>query len=520
MTDFDAILIGTGFGGAPVAGRLAAAGYRVLALERGRRWAVDDFPRDPLDPWIWDDKHPELRHGWFDFRLFPNMAVVQGAGVGGGSLVYANVSIDAKPETFAQGWPAEITYAGLQPHFQAVGKMLNVQKVPKPQWPARTKLMEEAAARMGWAGRFELLDLAVNFDPQWHYGLPQPHHHRHSKPMLTAQGAQQGTCVHLGECDIGCPVKARNTLDLNYVALAERHGAQVRPLHIVRAIAPESGGYRVSYDEITGGGLRSGSSTARIVVVSAGSLGSTELLLRCRDELRTLPNVSPRLGHGWSSNGDFLTPSLQAFRAVEPSRGPTITAAINLLDGIVNGQQIFIEDGGFPNLATAAMERLAARPGATEQETVLIESVRWLVRLRLFDHIMPWFAQGRDASDGVLKLRNGRLFLDWDVARSERMFDAIVETHQRLAVATGGVAIVPPAWAWSKDLITPHPLGGARMAATSQDGVVDFRGEVFGHPNLFVSDGAIVPKAIGLNPSKTIGALAEHIAAHIIAEGR
>lgn len=166
------------------------------------------------------------------------------------------------------------------------------------------------------------------------------------------------------------------------------------------------------------------------------------------------------------------------------------------------------------------MERLAVRPGATEQETALIEGVRWLVRLRLFNHIMPWFAQGRDAGDGALSLRNGRLFLDWDITNSERTIDAIVRTHQLLAAATGGTAIVPPAWAWSKDLITPHPLGGASMATSAADGVVDFRGEVFGHRNLFVTDGSIIPKAIGLNPSKTIAALAEQAAAHIIAEGR
>jgi cholesterol oxidase len=133
---------------------------------------------------------------------------------------------------------------------------------------------------------------------------------------------------------------------------------------------------------------------------------------------------------------------------------------------------------------------------------------------------MPWFAQGRDAADGVMSLVNDRLSLAWNVAATEPTIDAIIQTHQRLAVATGGTAIVPPAWAWSKDLITPHPLGGARMAATRDDGVVDFRGEVFGHHNLFVADGAIVPKAIGLNPSKTIAALSEHIAAEIVASGR
>jgi cholesterol oxidase len=517
--DFDVIVIGSGFGGSPVAARLAVAGYRVLVLERGRRWQVADYPRDPQDPWIWDDAHPEKRHGWFDFRLFPNMAVVQGAGVGGGSLVYANISIDAKPKTFASGWPAGITFDALGPRYEAVRAMLRNKPVPRNQWPNRTKLVQEAAQRVGWGGKFEPLELAVTFDEHWTYDLPQPHHSKHSKPFVNPQGQEQGTCVHLGECDIGCPVKARNTLDLTYLALAEQHHAEIRPLHIVRSIAEESGGYRVGFERIENAGLTPGSVTGRLVVVSAGSLGSTELLLKCRAQ-GTLPNVSPRLGEGWSSNGDFLTPALHPFRAVEPTRGPTITAAINLLDGTVDGQDIFIEDGGFPDFAKAAMDRATSLVGKTEQEMVLIEGIRWLVNLRMLDRVMPWFAQSRDASDGVLSLRNGRLFLDWNVAKSARTIEAVVQTHQKLALATGGAAIVPPAWAWSQDLITPHPLGGARMGSSAADGVVDARGEVFGHRNLFVSDGAIVPKAIGLNPSKTIAALAEHIAAGILADGR
>ncbi len=517
--DYDVIVIGSGFGGSPAAARLAVAGYRVLVIERGRRWDVADYPRGIQDPWIWDDRHPERRNGWFDFRLFPNMAVVQGAGVGGGSLVYANVSIDARPDSFASGWPPEITYQGLRPHYDAVKAMLRAQVVPRQQWPKRTQLLEQAAQNVGWGQRFVPLDLAVTFDPAWHYDLPEPHSHSHSRPFVNPQQQSQGTCVHLGECDIGCPVNARNTLDLTYLALAEQHGAVILPLHIVRSIGEVPGGYRVSFDRIVNGGLQPGSQTARLVIVAAGSLGSTELLLRCRTQ-GTLPNISPRVGHGWSSNGDFLTPAIHPFRAVEPTRGPTITAAIDLLDGAVNGQHIFIEDGGFPDLAKSAMERATAHAGATEQEMVLIESLRWLVRLHLLDHVMPWFAQGRDAADGVMSLVNDRLSLAWDVTASEPTFDAIVQTHQRLAVATGGTAIVPPAWAWSKDLITPHPLGGARMATSPDDGVVDFRGEVFGHPNLFVADGAIVPKAIGLNPSKTIAALSEHIAAEIVASGR
>lgn len=517
---YDVIVIGSGFGGAITAGRLAEKGYRVLVLERGRRWTPETFPRKPTDAWIWDHRKPEHCHGWFDFRVYPHMSVVQGAGVGGGSLVYANISIDAKPDTFDSGWPAEITFKELTPYYQAVGAMLNVQKVPANQWPERTKLVKEAAEKLHYGDRFRQLDLAVSFDPAWHYDLKDPHDESHSKTFTNAHGQEQGTCVHLGDCDIGCKVKARNTLDFNYIPLAEKHQAEVRPLHLVRCITPEGNGYRVDFDEITGGALKRGKVAGRIVIVAAGSMGSTELLLQCRELHRTLPNLSAFLGRNWSSNGDFLTPALHPFRAVKPTRGPTITSAIDLLDGVVDGQAVFIEDGGLPDLGLAFIRDLATDGSADPRARMLVESLRVLLRLNAFEQIMPWFAQARDAADGRLSLKDGALHLDWDIAKSVKAIEAVVHTHEKLARATGGIPLVPVTWSVGKDLITPHPLGGANMGTSAQNGVVDHKGEVFGYKNLYVADGAIIPEAIGLNPSKTIGALAERIAALIAAEGR
>ena len=165
--DFDAIIVGSGFGGAVLSHRLAAAGHRVLVLERGRRWHPGTFPRAPQDPWLWDDRSPVLRHGWFDFRVFPNMSVVQGAGVGGGSLVYANVSVDAKPDTFEHGFPPEIRFGALSPHYEEVSRMLSVKPVPSGQIPPRTHLLREAAQKAGYGQRFGQLDLAVSFNDAW-----------------------------------------------------------------------------------------------------------------------------------------------------------------------------------------------------------------------------------------------------------------------------------------------------------------------------------------------------------------
>jgi cholesterol oxidase len=520
MSDFDAIVIGSGFGGAITACRLAESGYRVLVLERGRRWTVETFPREADDPWIWDHLAPQLRNGWFDLRIFPHMSVIQGAGVGGGSLVYANISIEAKPQTFESGWPPEITLAELKPYYTRVGQMLDVKPVPPQQWPERTKLLRDAANATGRGDRFEPLELAVSFDPEWNYDLPNPHATARSKTFQNAHGKTQGTCVHLGNCDIGCDVNARNTLDLNYLAVAETHGAEIRPLHLVTAISREGSDYRVSYNRIETPNLVLGSATARIVIVAAGSIGSTELLLRCRDQIGSLPAISRQLGVGWSSNGDFLTPAIHPFRAVKPSRGPTITAAINLLDAAADGQDVFIEDGGIPDLLGGFLSRWASNPSANLQARTVIESLRPLLTANnLNDHVMPWFAQARDKADGVLALANGHLNLHWDITASRPTMDAVVHMHQELARATGGMALTPLTWTIAQDLITPHPLGGCRVGQSEAEGVVGHNGEVFGHPNLFVADGAIVPKAIGLNPSRTIGALAERIA-QLIVDGR
>jgi cholesterol oxidase len=518
--DFDVVIVGSGFGGAVCAYRLAQAGASVLVLERGRRWNPGNFPRKPADPWIWDDRRVEACHGWFDFRVFPNMSVVQGAGVGGGSLVYANISVDAKADTFQQGWPPEITFDMLQEQYAKVGHMLELQPVPQPQWPERTKLLREAADKAGYLNKFRPLDLAVRFDPGWHYGLDDPYNHGRSRETTNVVGVKQGTCVHLGNCDIGCDVNARNTLDLNYLKGATDAGATIRPLHIVRRVAPIQGGYEVFADEIVEGtpvSLRPARVSAKTVVLSAGSLGSTEILLRSRDA-GGLPNASARLGFGWSSNGDFLTPALHFLREepVDPTHGPTITAAIDLLGGEFEGQKIFVEDGGLPDLARAWLQDLATEDSTDPQkQRVILTLLPILSGGRFLQHVMPWFAQARDAADGRLSLEDGQLHLDWDVTASRPTMDAVAAIHRKLAYVTRGIPITPITWTAGQDLITPHPLGGCNMGVSADTGVVDHGGEVFGHPDLFVADGAVVPRAIGLNPSKTIAALAEYIAGRI-----
>ena len=520
---FDVIVIGSGFGGAVTACRLSEKGGRVLVLERGRRWEPQDYPRDTGDAWIWDQKEPHKQNGWIDLRFFDDMIVAQGAGVGGGSLIYANVFVRPKPEIFNQGWPPEITYEELAPHYETAGQMLGVQEIPDSQLTERFKLMREAADAIGHGDRFTKLPIAVTFDPDWNYDLEDPFSEKHSKTFTNAHGVEQGTCIHLGNCDIGCDVRAKNTLDLNYLAVAEKNGAEIRPLHMVTAIEPYENGYRVTFDRLEGGRRVRGSARADRVVLGAGSIGSTDILLRCRSQHKTLPTLSPFLGRNWSSNGDFLTPAYHGDRRVSPTQGPTITSAIDFLDGSVDDEQFFIEDGGFPDVLGNFLSERVGGQHRGRRAKILFGALQEILRGRdPLNHIMLWFAQGIDAANGRLYL--GRKWyapwrrvvkLDWEIDRSEAVINAIVAMHKRLAEATNGRPLVPPTWTVLKNLVTPHPLGGCNIGTTSSNGVVNHLGEVFGHERLYVADGAIVPEAVGLNPSRTIAALAERIAAHI-----
>jgi cholesterol oxidase len=526
---WDVVVVGSGFGGAVAACRLAEAGMRVLVLERGRRWDPQNLPRRADDDgWWWDHRRPERRNGWIDLRLFRRVGVAQGAAVGGGSHIYANISVEAPPLVFEQGWPEGVDYSALAPHYDRVGEFMEITPVPDNQIPERTRLMQEAANAVGAGERFRKIGLAVRFDPDSAWDGREQLERSRSKTVTNRHGVAQGTCYHCGRCDIGCDVQAKNTLDLNYLAVAERHGCEIHPLHLVSHLDVQDKGYAVHFERLEDGRRVPGVVYAERVVLAAGSLGSTELLLRCRDQYRTLQRLSPRLGQGWSTNGDFLTPAFYQDREPLPSRGPTITSAIDFLDGQRSGHRFWIQDGGVPDLLDAWLEHYVDRRPRNPLDWRM---QRW-VKQRLQGHaplrrMMPWFAQGVDHPDGEFNLRRrwglfGRqeLRLDWDVTSTAPLIDEIAATHKALAEATGGRPAVPASWTHARYLVTPHPLGGCAMADSAEQGVVARNGEVFGHPQLYVIDGAMFPSPIGVNPSRTIAALAEFCTEQIIAEER
>jgi cholesterol oxidase len=524
---YDVVIIGSGFGGSITACRLAQAGRSVCVLERGRRWSNVDFPRSASQiarNGFWDPDGG--RFGLLDYRVFPHMHVIQGSGVGGGSLHYFNVHLRPPAAIFEDiRWPDGIDLQALGPYYSLACEMLDAAPLEPPagrRLPTRTTAFLDACDRAERAS--ELVPIAVYRGS----GRRNPH-----------GDARQQPCDYSGDCMIGCATHAKNTLDLNYLALAERHGAEVYPLHRVHRIAPAArgGGYRVSYERLDPGLATSApfaSVSAETVIVAAGTLGTAELLLRCRDRLGSLPDLSPALGRGFSGNGDLLLAGTLTDDDIDAGPGPSITAGA---DFATANQQMYVEDLGLPDplfwfiegmiagavaptniprLITLLADGALGIAGATRRLTQERELVLGGGRTRGF---LPYLGMCEDAADGELALdRSGGLDLRWNPSASRESFLELEQALRELSHALGGEYVPSPLWL-AGDLLTAHPLGGCRMADDRLEGVVDDRCEVHGYPGLFVVDGSTVPTALSRNPTATISALAER-AAFLMIHGR
>jgi cholesterol oxidase len=508
---FQALVIGSGFGGAVAVCRLAQAGVDVAVVERGRRWPPGSFPRDLSrldDGWLW-----LCGQGLYDARPLNDILAVQAAGYGGGSLVYANVAMRPPQEVFDLSWPEPYSRAALEPYYDLVAHMLDVRPVPADrrtgELPPKTRLMAKAAGLLGHSDGFFHPNLAVRFEGEGPNRF----------------GVTQNACTFSGQCDIGCNEGAKNTLDLNYLALAEQHGAAVgtrtEAVHIARA----GDGYQVRLREYGHPGAAHGGVerdvTASHVFVCAGALGTTELLLRSRDQYRTLPDLPPALGRGYSGNGDFLSFGDGLRELAQPSNGPTITTAALLHTGTTADQQWFVlEEGGYSeHLAKLVRGLHVSRLPAYAARLVGTSARRVLGTARDLGATLDegaartavLLAMGRDRADGRIELRGPRhrLHVTWDVTRNDPLYEAERAVSGQVIRALGGRPFGTPTWRLFRQPVTVHNLGGARMGSDPDTGVVDVDGEVFGHPGLYVLDGAALPGATGANPSSTIAAVAE-----------
>jgi cholesterol oxidase len=511
---YDAVIVGSGFGGGIAACRLAEAGKRVCLLERGRRFGREDFAAEPSEApgMIWHEKLNPT--GLFDIRMMSDVSVITAAGVGGGSLVYANVQLRAPAEVFERGWPAAVDLGVLDPWYEKTEDAL--QPVHTPTQPPLDKVRAFAKAAENVDRDVSPLPIAV------HFGEPREH------PF---SGVAQEGCQNLARCDLGCPVHAKNTVDITYVARAETYGAEVRPLHLATMIEPPrraGADWTVGYKNLGEGD--DGSIQAPTVVLAAGTLGSSRLLLSNR---RRLSDLSPALGSRFSGNGDALgiafDPDDPGVRNARNDYGPVMTSRIMYPE-----RRLMVADGGLPANFDVLLE-------VARGVNVIRGWRRALLRLRAAFTQLGWSDQalrpreahlrqatntdslvflmiGQDAADGQMRLTPllKRFDIRWSKDGSRKLFEDLKSTADELAKGSGATPFYALDGGPLSRFTTVHPLGGCPMADDPSRGVVDDLGAVYGYPGLHVLDGSIVPTALGVNPSKTIAALAERGAAKLV----
>jgi cholesterol oxidase len=516
---YDAIVVGSGFGGGIAACRLAEAGRSVCLLERGRRFAREDFIDRPehAPELLWHERaNPG---GMFDVRLLRDVVVITAAGVGGGSLVYASVQLRAPADVFTADWPAAVTREALDPWYDKTEEALEPRTTPDDPPLNKVRAFAAAGARAGKE--------AVRLPIAVHFGADRAH------PFSGV--AQQG-CQNLGRCDIGCPVHAKNTVDITYVARAEQHGAEVRPLHLVTGIQPPAnagGAWRLTYKNLGDG--PDGTLEARTVVLAAGTLGTPRLLLTNQ---RRLPNLSPALGTRFSGNGDALgmafDPQAPDARDAQNDVGPVMTSALDYTDD----RHLILADGGLPPGFEGILDVARGINVIRGWRRLLVRAVDALVHLGLSDRSLRpravalrarpsnansliFLMIGRDAADGRMRLTPllRRFDIRWDKSGSAALFADLKRTANEVAAAAEATPFYALEGGPLSKFTTVHPLGGCPMADDPAHGVVDDVGRVHGYPGLYILDGSIVPTALGVNPSKTIAALAERGVAQLIADG-
>lgn len=538
---YDVVVIGSGYGGSISASRLARSknaqgkGVSVCLLERGAEIPVGAFPDDLLhagDQFQVSSPKGNLgpRDGLYWLHVGQDLSVMHGCGLGGTSLINANVSLPPDERVWADSrWPAAIVedrHGGIERGFQQSRAMLDPKACPKPERFPKHRALAKSAKQLGAEANFYPPPINVTFDD-----------------TTNSAGIRQPACTHCGNCVSGCNVGSKNTLVMNYLPDAKRHGAEIFCQTDVRYLERTNHGYRIYFRPVAGGTDAFDapllSIEAAVVVVSAGSLGSTEILLRSRD--RGL-SCSSKLGASFSGNGDVLgfaynnDVSIQGIGtrpdAKDPPTGPCISGIIDLRGKPKLTDGFVIEEGVIPGaLADAIKGPLAAVAAATGVDTdsgfwdeVKETARQWRSALPGGGHAgamqntQTFLVMSHDGADGRLDLAGDRLEITWAGVGSRPIFKQVTSALIEATAATGGTYVPGPTFnkAFDYDLVSVHALGGCAMGDDATKGATNHKGQVFRgaagqdvHEGLYVLDGAIIPCSVGVNPLLTICAIAE-----------
>ncbi len=531
---YDFVIIGTGYGGAISAARLASANLNpkpsICVLERGKEWQPGSFPETGVEVLgaLRSDPNPL---GLYELLNYPDISVIKGSGLGGTSLINANVAIVPDREVFEElHWPASITYDELQPYYQRASQVLAANPHPHALELGKVQALDRRAQELGT--RVEPLNIVVNFT------IDGPN----------AFGVNQKPCINCGNCVSGCNEGAKNTLYMNYLPMAAKAGATIFTQTKVEWLEKlAAGGWRIHgkhvNDDMSGDEF---TMDAREVILSAGALNSTEILLR--SEMHGL-SVSPALGTKFSSNGDFfglaynggLETNVLGYGVADkpgpndsPEPGPNIVGLVRYTAGLPEDQRIAIEDFSFPRayveVSKAVFGMIRGLDTVTGNEKAqsdrLGRDMDPLGQLHdpngAMNHSMLYLVMGQDNARGTILFEapwtepDGRIRVSWDQAGQQQIFTRMNGELRRHARALEANFIPNPTWSVFQlgHLITAHPLGGCPMGDDYLQGAVDPFGRLYAgdggvHSGLYVTDGSVVPSALGVNPLMTISALTE-----------
>jgi cholesterol oxidase len=535
---YDFVVVGSGFGGSVSAMRLVEKGYSVLVLERGKRFRDQDFPRTNWNIWrfLW---LPALRcFGIMQFSPLKDVLVLHGSGVGGGSLVYANVLMKPEDKYFlTPAWSHLADWKSiLEPHYATARAMLGATRNPKLF--IADEVLKEIAGELGCADTFAPTEVGVFFGdakadladrkgsiPRGAEGDEYP------DPYFGGKGPPRSACIFCGGCMVGCRYNAKNSLVKNYLYFAEKWGARIQPESEVFDLRQLPEGqldgarYEVVYRRTTGLIFRPLLTVrARNVVLSAGALGTTRLLLRCRDVTRSLPRISPCVGNLVRTNSETLLGVTNRSLETDFSKGLAITSVIHA-DEVTAIEPVRYPDG-------SSLIRLLAGPLIRSGGTISRRILRSIAEIArhpvdfLKTYILPGWAHRTtillvmQTKDNRIRLRLGRsLFTLFrlnlvSASDEEHPIPRTIETGHQVARSfarrTNGIPLSSINESLFNIPTTAHILGGCPFGRDDQEGVIGLDCQVHNYPGLYVVDGSIVPDNPGINPSLTITALAEY----------